>query len=65
MLLTGGTAAESGGAVVLGPFDLDRERALASFRPLTGVDVDLALVGHGEPVSADGLRAAVPGPFAG
>jgi glyoxylase-like metal-dependent hydrolase (beta-lactamase superfamily II) len=65
VLFTGDTVAESGGAVILGPFNADRERALASFRLLTGMDVDLALVGHGEPVSADDLRAAVPGPFAG
>lgn len=65
VLFTGDTVAEAGGAVVLGPFNADRVRALASFRRLTALDVDRAFVGHGEPVDAAGLRAAVPGPFAG
>ncbi len=65
VLFTGDTVAESEGAVVLGPFNADRAAALASFRALTALDVDLALVGHGEPVSGDDLRRAVPGPFAG
>ena len=65
VLFTGDTVAESGGVVILGPFNPDRERALASFRALTGLDVDLALPGHGEPVGRAGLAAAQPGPFAG
>jgi glyoxylase-like metal-dependent hydrolase (beta-lactamase superfamily II) len=65
VLFTGDTVAESGGAVILGPFNQDRRRALESFRLLTAFDVDLALVGHGEPVDRAGLAAAVPGPFAG
>lgn len=64
VLFTGDTVAESGGAVVLGPFNLDRHLALESYRLLTAFDVDLALVGHGEPVDRAGLAAAVPGPFA-
>jgi glyoxylase-like metal-dependent hydrolase (beta-lactamase superfamily II) len=64
VLFTGDTVAEHGGAVILGPFNQDRRRALESFRLLTAFDVDLALVGHGEPVGRDGLVAAVPGPFA-
>ncbi len=64
VLFTGDTVAESGGAVVLGPFNLDRDLALDSFRRLTALDVDLALVGHGEPVGRAGLAAAVPGSFA-
>jgi glyoxylase-like metal-dependent hydrolase (beta-lactamase superfamily II) len=64
-LFTGDTVAEHGGAVILGPFNQDRDRALASFARLTALDVDRAFVGHGEPVDAAGLRGAVPGPFAG
>lgn len=65
LLFTGDTVAEHGGAVILGPFHQDRDRALASFARLTALDVDRAYVGHGEPVDAAGLRGAVPGPFAG
>jgi glyoxylase-like metal-dependent hydrolase (beta-lactamase superfamily II) len=64
VLFTGDTVAESGGAVILGPFNSDRSAALESFRRLIAFDVDLALVGHGEPVDRQGLAAAVPGPFA-
>lgn len=65
VLFTGDTVAESGGTVLLGPFNDDREQALASFRRLTAYDVDLALVGHGAPLDRAALAAAVPGPFAG
>ncbi|WP_308257802.1 MBL fold metallo-hydrolase [Pseudonocardia lacus] len=65
VLFTGDTVAENGGAVILGPFNLDRQQALGSFHRLTALDVDVALFGHGEPVDGAGLRAAVPGPFAG
>lgn len=65
VLFTGDTVAESGGAVILGPFNVDRAAALAAFHRLTALDVDIALVGHGEPVSKADLAQAVPGPFAG
>jgi glyoxylase-like metal-dependent hydrolase (beta-lactamase superfamily II) len=65
VLFTGDTVAESQGAVILGPFNVDRAAALAAFRRLTALDVDIALVGHGEPVSKADLAQAVPGPFAG
>jgi len=65
VLFTGDTVAENGGAVILGPFNLDRQQALTSFRRLIAFDVDVALFGHGEPADGAGLRAAVPGPFAG
>jgi glyoxylase-like metal-dependent hydrolase (beta-lactamase superfamily II) len=65
VLFTGDTVAGSGGAVILGPFNLDRQQALTSFRRLIALDVDVALFGHGEPASGSELRAAVPGPFAG
>ena len=54
VLFTGDTVAEHGGAVILGPFNQDRRRALESFRLLTALDADLALVGHGEPVGRSG-----------
>jgi glyoxylase-like metal-dependent hydrolase (beta-lactamase superfamily II) len=65
VLFTGDTVAEHGGAGLLGPFNLDRDRALASFRRLTALDVDLACVGHGDPLDRIALRGAEPGPFAG
>jgi glyoxylase-like metal-dependent hydrolase (beta-lactamase superfamily II) len=65
LLFTGDTVAESGGKVILGPFNQDRERARESFRRLTAFDVDLALVGHGEPVAGSDLAAPDLGPFAG
>lgn len=65
VLFTGDTVAEHGGALLLGPFNLDRDRALASFRRLTALDVDLVCVGHGKPVDGTALRGAVPGVFAG
>ena len=65
VLFTGDTVAESDGRVLLGPFNLDRAQAAGSFRMLTALDVDLALVGHGEPVAGADLRRAELGPFAG
>ena len=64
-LFTGDTVAENQGTVLLGPFNLDRRQAAASFRMLTALDVDIALVGHGEPVAGADLRVAELGPFAG
>jgi glyoxylase-like metal-dependent hydrolase (beta-lactamase superfamily II) len=64
VLFTGDTVAEHEGAVLLGPFNMDRRQALASFRRLTALDVDLALVGHGEPVDRAALARAQSGPFA-
>ena len=64
VLFTGDTVAEHSGVVILGPFNLDRERALASFRRLVALDVDVVCVGHGEPADRAGLAAAQPGPFA-
>ena len=50
------------GRVILGPFNVDRDEAIGSFRKLAELDVDAACFGHGAPVLADGsaaLRAAV------
>ena len=41
--------------MILGPFNLDRERAATSFRRLVALDVDLALPGHGEPITGTAL----------
>jgi len=38
------------GRVMLGVFNLDRHRALTSFRRLAEIDVDVACFGHGDPV---------------
>ncbi len=64
VLFTGDTVAEHGGAVILGPFNLDRARAAASFRRFVALDVDLALPGHGEPIAGTALETEDLGPFA-
>jgi glyoxylase-like metal-dependent hydrolase (beta-lactamase superfamily II) len=59
--LTGDTVAESGGALILGPFNVDRAAAWASLRRLAGLDPDVVAVGHGDPVAGGAaalLRAA-------
>ena len=65
VLFTGDTVAEHAGAVILGPFNLDRRHAADSFRRLVAFDVDLALPGHGEPIPGTALATADLGPFAG
>ncbi|MDQ3987649.1 MAG: hypothetical protein M3291_00330 [Actinomycetota bacterium] len=35
------------GHIIVGPFNLDRERAAASFRALAELDADVACFGHG------------------
>jgi glyoxylase-like metal-dependent hydrolase (beta-lactamase superfamily II) len=61
VLLTGDTVAESGGALLLGPFDTDRAQAWSSLRRLAALGADVVCPGHGDPVvggAADLLRAA-------
>ncbi|MFF7473055.1 hypothetical protein [Streptomyces sp. NPDC008092] len=41
------------GAVMPGVFNLDRERAVASFRRPGAPDTETACFGHGDPVTAD------------
>jgi glyoxylase-like metal-dependent hydrolase (beta-lactamase superfamily II) len=65
VLFTGDTVAEQGGAAILGPFNLDPERAAASFRRLVALDVGLALSGHGGPIIGAALATKDLGPFAG
>ncbi|WP_431933995.1 MBL fold metallo-hydrolase [Nonomuraea jabiensis] len=50
VLFTGDTVAHVNGQVMPGVFNLDRAALLSSFRRLAGVDVQLACVGHGEPL---------------
>lgn len=64
VLFTGDAIAVSplDGQVMLGVFNLDRERALASYRRLAGLESDVACFGHGDPVAGGAgavLRAAV------
>ena len=63
LLFTGDSVARTpDGRVILGPFNVDRDEAIGSFRKLAELDVDAACFGHGAPVLADGsaaLRAAV------
>jgi glyoxylase-like metal-dependent hydrolase (beta-lactamase superfamily II) len=58
ILFTGDSVARTpDGRVILGPFNVDRDEAIGSFRKLAGLDVDVACFGHGEPVLADGSAA--------
>jgi glyoxylase-like metal-dependent hydrolase (beta-lactamase superfamily II) len=63
LLFTGDSVAANGaGQVILGPFNVDRDQAISTFRELADLDVDIACFGHGDPVVADAsaaLRAAV------
>lgn len=61
VLFTGDVATESGGQVILGPFNHDRAQARASFRGFATIQVDTVCFGHGQPLlGADTakLRAA-------
>ncbi len=64
VLLTGDAIAETEGRVILGVFNQDRARTVASFRRLAALDVDVACFGHGEPLLSDAgkrLREAAEG----
>jgi hypothetical protein len=55
-------ATNRAGQVILGPFNVDRDQAIQTFRALADLNVDTACFGHGDPVRADAsqaLRAAV------
>lgn len=63
VLFTGDAVAASplDGSVMLGVFNLDRSRAVASFQRLATLDVDVACFGHGDPVvghASAALRAS-------
>ncbi|WP_159671887.1 MBL fold metallo-hydrolase [Streptomyces mexicanus] len=53
VLFTGDAVAASpvDGAVILGVFNLDRSRAVASFRRLAALETEVACFGHGDPVT--------------
>lgn len=57
VLFTGDTVAEHQGQIMLGPFNLDRDRAALSFRALAELDADVACFGHGRPVVGDASAA--------
>ncbi len=57
VLFTGDIAAETDGAVILGPFNTDREQARRSFRRLAGLDADVVCFGHGRPLAGAGVAA--------
>ncbi|MGW7410898.1 MBL fold metallo-hydrolase [Streptomyces sp. NPDC054863] len=63
VLFSGDNIATAEGRAILGPFNVDREQAIASFRRLASLEVDVLCVPHGEPVlkgAGQVLRAATP-----
>lgn len=63
VLFSGDNVATADGRAILGPFNVDREQAIASFRRLAALDVEALCVPHGEPVlngAGEVLRAAAP-----
>jgi hypothetical protein len=55
-------ATNRAGQVILGPFNVDRDQAIETFRALADLDMDTACFGHGDPVATDAsaaLRTAV------
>jgi glyoxylase-like metal-dependent hydrolase (beta-lactamase superfamily II) len=63
LLFTGDSVATNrAGQVILGPFNVDRDQAIATFRALAELDMDTACFGHGDAVRTDAsaaLRSAV------
>jgi glyoxylase-like metal-dependent hydrolase (beta-lactamase superfamily II) len=53
VLFTGDAVANVGGRTILGVFNVDRPRALASFRALARFPADIACFGHGDPIVGD------------
>jgi glyoxylase-like metal-dependent hydrolase (beta-lactamase superfamily II) len=51
VLFTGDTVANVG-SVMLGTFNQDRARTVASFQRLAALDVETACFGHGEPITS-------------
>jgi glyoxylase-like metal-dependent hydrolase (beta-lactamase superfamily II) len=50
VLFTGDVVASFEDRALMGPFNLDRAQALASFRKLAAMEFDVACVGHGAPI---------------
>jgi glyoxylase-like metal-dependent hydrolase (beta-lactamase superfamily II) len=66
VLFTGDTVAHFESQVLVGPFNLDTDRAIESFRLLAGFDADVACFGHGDPLVGDAhktLAEAAKNPF--
>ncbi len=65
VLLAGDTIAEGDGQALLGPFNVDRDQAWESLHRQAALDVEVACVGHSNPIrdARSALRAAVD-PFA-
>ncbi|MFI5941020.1 MBL fold metallo-hydrolase [Streptomyces uncialis] len=63
VLFPGDLVATAEGRAILGPFNVDRAEAIASFHRLAALDVDIVCVPHGLPLTENGsaaLRAAAP-----
>lgn len=56
-VLTGDVAVRFGDQVNLGPFTIDRARAWSSLQRLAALDVDIAGVGHGTPLTSGAAAA--------
>ena len=56
-VLTGDVAVRFGDQVNLGPFNVDRVRAWSSLQRLAALDVDIAGVGHGTPLTSGAAAA--------
>ncbi len=56
-VLTGDVAVRFGDQVNLGPFNIDRARAWSSLQRLAALDVDIAGVGHGTPLTSGATAA--------
>lgn len=65
VLFTGDTIAEGDGQALLGPFNINRAQAWESLRRQAALDVEVACVGHGNPIrgAMAALQAAID-PFA-
>ncbi|WKK23484.1 MBL fold metallo-hydrolase [Streptomyces olivoreticuli] len=63
VLFPGDIVATAEGRAILGPFNVDRKEAIASFRRLAALEVETVCVPHGLPLVKDGgtvLRSAAP-----
>jgi len=55
-LFVGDVVASVGGRAILGPFNLDRAQAIASFRRVATLDLVVLGVGHGAPFLSDATK---------
>lgn len=56
VLFTGDAVARASTQTILGPFNVDRDRAIVSMRRLAAMDVDVACFGHGDPLVGRAAR---------